>query len=245
MRLGMFGDNPLNGFKEVEEYQVLVRKGTRDTFRAMLEQEDEPLIALAGYVAMKQRFPNDAYRYGLHLLCRTGDPPIFHALAMQDLSVRVKQDLFDDYFTSIASVPPRPDALESAILVRAVNDQNLYAWFHSDRREEAALAWRWRVLDSLLEKRGAGSVSPEMRAEMLHASRTPGFGRSLYIMHARDLDDHFAQVLFTVLRNDDLKDPSTILIIRSRSEFIQNEIDLSSLPADRRDTISRLSQKKP
>lgn len=230
----------LHAYRKTDAYKNIVQHGTRDTFRAMIEQRESPLIALAGYTALKQRFPRESFRYGLQVLGRVDDQSMFHATIMMDLSAKIDQELFDECFSDLTSVPPQRDTLDFAVLVGAVNAENLNAWFHGARRAEAALAWRWLVLESVIENRGDGKLSSAMHEEMRRASWTPGYGRRVYLRHATELDEHFMAVLHAMLSTADLDAASTLLVIRARREFIRTEFDLSGLPADRRAEIERI-----
>jgi hypothetical protein len=222
----------------------------KEVFLEMSSQREYPLVALAGFVCLRNSSPNDGLECAMNMVLEVKDGAIgLYAPLFDYLQARHNLAAFKRAFSSVSSRYPR-DLRNYLVLVTALPVDEVYAWFHDESRAPVPPTCEAAVLDKLYGEPDAKTrpVTSAMSAALAKLEPIPGVSRAIYVMYAPDSVDKTSLLadLVCVLGDEAASEPQIVAVIHKRAGYVRElPLDTLKISTKRRELIKRVLQKAP
>jgi hypothetical protein len=220
----------------------------KEVFLEMSSQREYPLVALAGFVCLRNSSPNDGLECAMNMVLEVKDGAIvLYAPLFDYLQARHDLAAFKRAFSSVSSRYPR-ELRNYLVLVTALPIDEVYAWFHDKSRAPVSPTCEAAVLDKLYGEPDAKTrpVTSAMSAALARLEPIPGVPRAIYVMYAPDNVDRAALLadLACVLGDEAASEAQIVAVIRKRAGYVRDlPLDTLKVSTKRRELIMRVLQK--
>lgn len=237
--LAQQGDCP-GDIRESSLYLDLVQSGTKDDFLRLVKQTDYPMVAIAGFMAMREKYPGHSFEAALWLFCSMENPVVFVAAAGALSVIEQAEDTDCNRITLYditQSVAIEDDATLAVLIMKCV-DASLVNGLVEQYGIRISQPWAAVALDRIYPMEGE-TPTPTMVQVLELCKQHEGFPMSVYLHYHEEIDAEYTRLLQDFLSDPDTDSLYVLVLLHGRHEDFSDSqvLERIILPQDRREEI--------
>jgi hypothetical protein len=221
---------PDYGFKNSPTFRRIIDRGDKALWLEMLNQRDHPVVVLAGYLCIRDKFPEQSFKSALRAV--GNKPPDSSIMLCAPMIERLNQadpspKNLKEFSAVCATLEIKRNAGAIWILGGFVPYSFLYKWFDDRASEDVPWSIRACVLDRLYG--GAQEqklpITSRMRESLEAAARVPGIPRLVFLTYTERLDRDFSKAFVQTLADESVDDLAIYPILLNHLPFVREHAD--------------------
>lgn len=226
------GDLSHEAMLKTKLYEDIVKNAPKQTVLEMTIQQDYPIVMLAGFYALKERYPEDLFEHSVKIVMTSTGSLLELYIPILDYFEEIEwnEEEFVKRFSNITRIPTSKMGNLSIILAYFKFDL-LDSWFHSPSRGWSYVAYESLVLSDLFDKypKNNKEITSKMNTTLTSYAGIPGYPRYLYIFYGSEHDDRYKMSMETVLQDNSLFELHIGVLLQKKSNYINHNINIESL----------------
>jgi hypothetical protein len=222
-------------FDKSTEFSRILAQNDKSIWFEMLNQRDQPLVVLAGYVCIEKKSPDDAFDCALRAVAGKprGESSMLIYPMLQFLRRAEPSPAHFKTFALVGKSWGPQDRQGETLAIAGLSYPFLYKWFNDAASNDASWSFRAAVLDRLLGdvKKEAATITPRMQNSLAVGEKIPGFPRLVFLVHTQRVDDQFSTDIFEILPDRSIDDLDVMPLLLNHLPFVRQHADeLRKLP---------------
>lgn len=217
----------LEEMKGIPEFKRILEEGTLELFLEMTDQLDLPIVQLAGFYGIRERYASQALRSAFAIARQMRPSQLsLYGPVYETIQDEPDAERFVHEFDSVM-VYGRPRGHALALILSFSSEEYLDVWFHSAGRRCIVPSAEALVLDCIVAsyKRDVRQITERMRSALGSYATIPGLPRRIFVKCADDSHDMLLTAIEATLNNDDLSSIEMEIIMQHRKELIVQHLD--------------------
>ncbi len=241
---------PDYGLKNSPTFRRIIDRGDKSLWLEMLNQRDHPLVVLAGYLCIRDKFPEQSFESALRAV--GNKPPDSSIMLCAPMIERLdKADPSPENLKKFSAVCATLEIKRNAgaiwILVY-VPYSFLYKWFDDRASEDVPWSIRACILDRLFgdAKEQKLPITERMRESLEAAAHVPGIPRRVFLTYTERLDRDFSKAFMQAFADQSVDDLAVYPILLNHLPFVRehsDELRSLKLSESRKQVLERAIEK--